>query len=156
MLKSVLSPLLCLALLLPGAAMASDATESDRNAALVAQAFEDWKNGRGNLFDLLADDAEWTVAGNSPVSGIYLNRQTFLDDAVRPIIARLATPITPEVQHIIAQGEHVVVTWNGTATAVDGSPYTNQYAWHLQMEEGRITRVVAFLDTWALQQLMED
>jgi hypothetical protein len=49
----------------------------------------------------------------------------------------------------------VVVHWDGQATAKDGSRYENSYSWHMQLENGRITRVTAFLDTWRLVQLME-
>ncbi|MDH1261807.1 nuclear transport factor 2 family protein [Pseudomonas sp. GD03944] len=130
-------------------------SSESENTALVQQAFDNWRNGTGSVFDLLADDAEWTVAGNSPVSGIYRTRESFMNDAVKPITDRLATPITPTVRQIVAQGPHVVVMWDGSATARDGKRYENSYAWHLQFEEGRITRVVAFLDTWRLVELME-
>lgn len=48
----------------------------------------------------------------------------------------------------------MVVVWSGQATAKDGHAYRNRYAWHLQLREGSIVRAVAFLDTWALAQLM--
>ena len=133
----------------------SDVTHEATNASLVEQAFDDWKHGRGSVFDLLSDSAEWTVAGVSPVSGTYRTRQELIERAIRPIHARLATPITPEVKQIVAQGNHVVVLWDGSATAQDGSRYDNSYAWHLVLEDGRITRVTAFLDTWRLNELME-
>lgn len=126
------------------------------NAALVRAAFDDWRAGTGNVFDLLADDAQWTVAGDSPVSGTYHGKRDFMDNAVAPITARLATPIVPEVQHVVAQGDAVVAIWRGTARARDGGTYANHYAWHMVFDDhGRIVRVVAFLDTWALQALME-
>ena len=125
------------------------------NSALIRQAFDDWENGRGSVFNLLAEDAEWTVAGVSPVSAVYPSRQALVQEAVEPIHAQLSTAITPEVKHIIAQGNNVVVLWDGTATARNGAPYNNSYAWHLEMEDGAITRVMAFLDTWALVELME-
>lgn len=123
--------------------------------SLVRQAFEDWRQGRGSVFDLLAEDAEWTVAGFSPVSAVYRSRQALIDEAVGPINARLATPITPEVKQVIAQESNVVVLWDGRATASDGSEYLNSYAWHMVLEGDRITRVTAFLDTWALNELLE-
>lgn len=131
------------------------ATRTAANEARVRAAFDAWREGNGGVFDLLADDAQWTVAGSSPVSGVYTSKQDFLDRAVTPILARLATPIVPEVQHVVAQGDAVVVVWRGTARAHDGSAYTNHYAWHMELEDDRIVRVVAFLDTWALQALME-
>ncbi len=125
-----------------------------RNTALVRAAFDAWRNGTGGVFDLLHDDIEWTVAGTSPVSGTYRSKTTFMEDAVAPINARLSTPISPTVRHVVAQGDTVIVLWDGIATAVDGSPYRNSYAWHMVLEGGRIVRVIAFLDTWELDQLM--
>src|SRR5690606_35125741 len=112
--------------------------------------------GTGSVFDLLHEDLVWTVAGTSPVSGTYTSRADFLSRAVQPINARLATPITPQVRHVVAQDDAVVVVWDGTATAHDGRPYRNSYAWHMVLDGGRIVRVVAFLDTWALQALMAE
>ncbi|MCD9097409.1 nuclear transport factor 2 family protein [Luteimonas fraxinea] len=139
-------------------AHAGDATThvtTHDNAAQVRAAFEAWRLGQGSVFDLLADDVVWTVAGESPVSGTYRTKQTFLDEAVAPITARLATPIVPQVERIVADGAHVVVLWQGTAAARDGSTYRNHYAWHLELADGRIVRVTAFLDTWALAQLLD-
>ncbi len=154
---AALLALLALAALLPLASIATAPTAPAQhdNAALVRAAFDAWREGRGSVFDLLAEDVEWTVAGTSPVSGVYRSREDFLQRAVQPITARLATPIMPEVQHVVAQGDTVVVLWHGTATARDGDTYRNHYAWHMQLDGGRIVRVVAFLDTWALVELME-
>lgn len=125
------------------------------NTTLVQQAFDNWQEGRGSFFDLLAEDAVWTVAGSSPASGIYDTREALLKDAVYPIHARLTTSIVPTVTEIIASHDRVVVFWDGSARAQDGSQYVNSYAWHLVMAEGKITQVTAYLDTWALNQLMD-
>jgi ketosteroid isomerase-like protein len=131
-----------------------DSSVAVTNTRLVREAFDAWAAGTGSVFDLLHEDLVWTVAGTSPVSGTYTSRADFLARAVQPINARLATPITPQVQHVVAEGDAVVVVWDGTATAHDGRPYRNSYAWHMVLDGGRILRVVAFLDTWALQALM--
>lgn len=149
--KAVAALLLSLSLCLP--AWASDNTAA--NQALIQKAFDDWRAGQGGIFQLLADDAVWVVAGSSPYSGTYRTREAFMEDAVKPITDKLATPIVPTVRQIVAQGPHVVVHWDGQATAKDGSRYENSYSWHMQLENGRITRVTAFLDTWRLVQLME-
>lgn len=143
--------LLSLSLCLP--TWANDDTVA--NQALIQKAFEDWRAGQGGIFQLLADDAVWVVAGSSPYSGTYRTRQAFMEDAVKPITDKLTTPIVPTVRQIVAQGPHVVVHWDGQATARDGSRYENSYSWHMQLENGRITRVTAFLDTWRLVQLMD-
>ena len=142
--------LLSASLCLP--AWASDDTAA--NQALIQKAFDDWRAGQGGIFQLLADDAVWVVAGSSPYSGTYPTREAFMEDAVKPITDKLATPIVPTVRQIVAQGSLVVAYWDGQATAKDGSSYKNSYSWHMQLENGRITRVTAFLDTWRLIELM--
>ena len=138
----------------PAASMTPAATAS-ANARLVRGAFAAWAAGTGSVFDLLHEDVVWTVAGTSPVSGTYASRQDFLDRAAQPITARLATPIVPELRDLVVQGDTVVALFDGTATARDGSAYRNTYAWHMVLEGGRIVRVTAFLDTWALEQLLQ-
>lgn len=139
----------------PAAAEDSPQATEARNTRLVYDAFKAWREGRGSVFDLLADEVHWTVAGNSPVSGSHRSRQDFLEHAVQPITARLATPIRPDLQQLVAQDDTVVAIWDGEATAVDGSTYRNSYAWHMQLRDGQIVRVIAFLDTWALAELMK-
>lgn len=72
-----------------------------------------------------------------------------------PIHARLATPVAPEVKRIVAQDDQVAAIREGRATARDGRPYVNGYAWRLVMDCGRIVRATAFLDTRALHALSE-
>lgn len=141
-----------LASLLSCSALADDVTRE--NAALIQNAFNDQRAGQGGIFQLLADDVVWGVAGNSPVSGTYRSREQFMAEAVNPITDELATPIVPSVRQIVAQGSLVVAYWDGQATAKDGSRYTNSYSWHMQLKNGRITHVTAFLDTWRLVELM--
>jgi len=144
-----------LALARPAVAVVSAPGEAAvANSATIRAAFAAWAAGTGSVFDLLHEDVVWTVAGSSPVSGTYASRQDFLERAVQPITARLATPIVPELRDLVVQGDTVVALFDGTATARDGSAYRNTYAWHMVLEGGRIVRVTAFLDTWALEQLM--
>src|SRR5690606_24118737 len=106
------------------------------------------------VLDLLHEDVEWTVAGTRPVSDVYRSRAQFLEQAVAPIGARLATTIVPTVGRGLAQVDTVVMAWSGRATTRDDGTYRNRYAWHMQLREGRIVRVIAFLDTWALAELL--
>lgn len=144
---------LCLALS-TNTVSASQAVTQDTNAHQVHQAFINWQQGKGTVFDLLAPDAVWTVAGSSPVSAVYHGKTDLLDKAVRPITARLATPISPTVQSIVAQDDVVVVLWSGKATALDQQPYNNTYLWHMTFKDGQISAVTAFLDTYVLDDLM--
>lgn len=139
---------------LPATAREAASDTASHNTTLVRDAFDAWRNGTGSVFDLLHDDVQWHIAGTSPVSGTHRSKAAFMTDAVVPINARLSTPISPAIRHVVAQGDAVVVLWDGVATAIDGNTYRNSYAWHMVLEDDRIVRVIAFLDTWALDELM--
>lgn len=136
-------------------ASSNDKSEEAVNAALIAESFEKWAKGEGSMFDLLSERARWTVAGVSPVSSVYESKQELVEQAVNPIHAKLSGGISPTLRHIVAQGNKVVVIWDGKATAKDGTSYDNSYAWHLTMSDGKVIEVIAFLDTWNLDKLMK-
>lgn len=119
----------------------------EKNKAIISEAFANWANGTGSFFDLLADDAEWTITGSSPISKTYTSRQQFMDEAITPINERLSVRIVPKVRGIYADGDMVIALWDGTATAGDGKAYENTYSWYMTMKDGRIVKVVAFFDT---------
>lgn len=122
---------------------------------LVEDAFAAWADGSGGVFGLLSDDARWTITGTSSLAGTYTGRQQFLDRAVAPISARLSQPIRPTVRSVVAEGDSVVVLWDGHAVALDGQPYDNAYSWHLRVEGGSIVEVTAFFDSPTLTELLE-
>lgn len=119
----------------------------EKNKEIVSKGFADWANGTGSFFDLLDENVEWTITGNSPISKTYTSRQQFLDEAITPINERLSARIIPTVRGIYADGDMVIALWDGTATARDGVPYNNTYSWYMTMKDGRIVKVVAFFDT---------
>jgi len=127
----------------------------EKNKEIVREGFARWANGTGSFFDLLTDDAEWTITGRSPISKTYTSRRQFLDEAITPINERLSVKIVPEVRDIYADGDMVIAMWDGTATAKDGKPYKNTYSWYMTMKEGRIVKVVAFFDTIEFTELWE-
>jgi len=127
----------------------------DKNKEIVKEGFAKWANGTGSFFDLLAENAEWTITGRSPVSKTYTSRKQFLDEAITPINERLSVRIVPSVRGIYADGDMVIALWDGTATARDGKPYKNTYSWFMTLKDGRIVKVVAFFDTIEFTELWE-
>jgi uncharacterized protein len=71
--------------------------QAGENKATIRQAFDAWAAGTGGVFDLLADDATWTIVGTTPVSGTYTSRQQFMDVVISPFNARMAAPLVPTV-----------------------------------------------------------
>ena len=123
----------------------------------VRTAFDAWAAGTGGPFDLLADDATWTIVGNSPVSRTYASRQEFLDTVIEPFNARMSVPLVPSVRGVFADGDWVIVLFDAHATARDGQPYRNTYTWYLRFGPGaeprEVVEVVAFFDTIEFTEL---
>lgn len=129
--------------------------ESQENKELILQAFNGWENGTFNFFDLLDEEVIWTVAGRSPVSGIYVGKRDFIDRAVTPIHEKLSTKITPSLISVTAIKDQVWITWTGRAVTKNGNIYENHYAWLMTIRERKIVQATAFLDTYELTKLMK-
>ena len=117
------------------------------NKATIARAFEEWAAGTGGPYALLADDATWTIVGNSPASRRYDSRQEFLDLVIDPFNARMASPLVPTVRALHAEDDWVIALFDASGTARDGKPYTNTYSWYLRLRDGQIVEAIAFFDT---------
>ncbi len=130
-----------------------DVIARDRNRVQVENAFDAWRAGTGSPFDLLADDARWTIVGRSAVARTYPDRESFLRDVIRPFNARMQEGLKPVVRQIVADAETVVVLFDARSVRIDGSPYTNTYAWFLRMRAGRIVDATAFFDSIAFDEL---
>ena len=59
----------------------------------------------------------------------------------------LAEGARPVSYDIVAEGDRVVLMWSGRGTMRNGAPYDNEYCWLLDLDDGRIRRVKAYLDT---------
>lgn len=128
-------------------ASAQRTTEEERNQALVRRGFDAWRDGTGSPYDILADDANWTIMGNSLAAKSYPSRETFLAEVIRPFNARMRDRLIPNVHRLYTDGDTVIALFDAKGTARDGKPYANSYAWFLQMKDGRIVRAQAFFDS---------
>ena len=125
----------------------------EANRAAVAQSFEAWRTGTGSPYDLLAEDARWTITGNSAAARTYPSREAFLSEVIRPFNARMQSRLIPTIHRLYAEGDTVIAHFDASGTARDGRPYANTYAWILQMRQGRIVRAQAFFDSIAFDDL---
>ena len=124
-----------------------------RSRDLVEAAFKAWSGGTGSPFDLLADDASWTIVGRSAAAGTYTSKEAFLRDVIRPFNARMREPLKPTIRRIYEDGDTVIVFFDAVGKAKDGKPYVNTYAWFLQMRSGRIVQATAFFDSIVFDDL---
>ncbi len=127
---------------------------TEENRARVEAAFSAWTAGAGYFTDLLADDVHWTIEGNSLASGVYESKQAFVDQVLLPFGKRFQERFRPvSVRGLYADGDTVVVLWDGEGIALDGLPYRNAYAWFLTFSGDKVTRAVAFYDSIAFDEL---
>lgn len=125
------------------------------NRKIVSEAFDTWRAG-GNVFTtLLSPDVVWTIRGSGPVAGTYSGLPDFLERASRPLVDRLATPVVPDIQGIFADGDIVIVRFDGSATTLSGDPYRNQFVWIFRMQSGLVVEAEAFLDLTAYQAVID-
>jgi ketosteroid isomerase-like protein len=129
----------------PAMAQSTD-IEASNKAALAAK-FDAWGAGTGSPYDLLADDANWTIVGRSAASKTYPSKEAFITEVIRPFNARMSVGLKPTIRNMYAEGDTVVVFFDAAGTARDGQPYKNTYAWFLDMKDGKVVKANAFFDS---------
>lgn len=124
------------------------------NKAVVETAFARWKDGAGHITDIFADDLVWTIVGHSLAAKTYRSKQAFIGEVLQPFAARFKTPFRPiAIRGIYADGDTVIVHWEGEGGATDGIPYRNTYAWFMRMRDGKVVEATAFFDSIAFNDL---
>lgn len=152
--NSIAASTVLIAALSGGSAMAQNSEEIEtRNKALVEEKFEAWASGAGSPYELLADDVEWTITGNSLASGTYDNREAFMSEVIHPFNARMSVGLKPAIRNIYAENDMVVIFFDAKGMARDGKPYENTYAWFLDIREGKVKKASAFFDSVAFNDL---
>jgi len=133
-------------------------TVVDANRRTVREAFEAWQAGTGHPADLFAPEMTWRVEGRSRAAGDYADRQAFVEAVLVPFARRFegGEPFRPTaIRSILADGDTVVVRWDGRGVARDGVAYENAYAWFMRMRDGRVVDGVAFFDSVAFDELWD-
>jgi ketosteroid isomerase-like protein len=133
----------------------SDETEANR--ATIRRAFEAWQAGTAAIADVFAPELVWRIEGHSAASKEYGTKQQFVDEVLAPFGARFADspdPFRPvDIRGVYADGDTVVVLWNGRGTANDGRIYENSYAWFMKLRNGRVVDGTAFFDSISFNDL---
>lgn len=132
------------------------ATPAETNRKTIRQAFDAWHEGTGTITDVFAADMVWRIEGHSLASKEYVSKQQFIDEVLRPFGARFTTsdpfrPIT--IRSVHADGDTVIVLWDGHGIAIDGQPYENSYAWFMKLRDGLVIDGTAFYDSISFNEL---
>jgi ketosteroid isomerase-like protein len=132
--------------------------ETELNRATIRSAFEAWQDGTRPITDAFDPDMVWRIEGHSAASRQYENRQQFIDEVLTPFSGRFASgePFRPTtIRSLHADGDTVIVVWDGRGVANDGRPYENSYAWLLKMNGGKVVDGTAFYDSISFNNLWE-
>jgi uncharacterized protein len=140
----------------PASGDVTDPEESNRQ--VIRDAFEAWRDGTRAITDVFAPDMVWRIEGHSLASREYRNTQEFVDEVLAPFAARFAEgerfrPV--HIRSIHADGDTVIVVWDGQGVANDGQPYDNSYAWVMQMHDGKVIDGTAFYDSISFNDLWQ-
>ena len=136
--------------------MTTTSAETEANRETIRRAFAAWQDGSAPITDVFAPDMVWRIEGHSLASREYPDRQSFVDDVLAPFGARFAAgerfrPVT--IRMIVADGDVVVVVWDGHGVANDHCPYENAYAWIMRLADGLVVDGTAFYDSISFNHL---
>jgi ketosteroid isomerase-like protein len=129
-------------------------TEANREA--IRRAFVAWQDEAAPISDVFAPEMTWRIEGRSVVAGDYANRQEFIDRVLAPFGARFAEgerfrPV--RIHALCADGDTVIVRWDGHGVANDRITYDNSYAWFMTLRDGLVVDGTAYFDSIAFDEL---
>lgn len=132
----------------------SEHTEANRET--IRRAFEAWQEGTSAITDVFAPEMVWRIEGHSVASKEYATKQEFIDEVLAPFGARFSAgerfrPV--RIRSIHADGDTVIVLWDGHGIANDGRPYENTYAWFMKLRDGQVVDGTAFYDSISFNDL---
>jgi len=138
--------------------MTQDPAVTEANRTTVRAAFQAWQDGTGAITSLFAPDMVWRIEGHSDASREYGNRREFIDEVLAPFAARFGAgeqfrPV--RIRSIHADGDTVIVVWDGSGLANDGVSYDNAYVWVMRMRDGQVIDGTAFYDSIAFNDLWQ-
>jgi uncharacterized protein len=126
------------------------------NREIIRQAFDAWRQGTGAVTAVFAPDMIWRIEGHSAASKEYGSKQQFIDEVLTPFGARFTTsePFRPvAIRSVYADGDTVIVVWDGRGIATDGQPYENSYVWIMRLNDGQVIDGTAFYDSISFNDL---
>lgn len=109
----------------------------------------------------LANDAFTNAKGFGKFAGI--RRYDTIVGTIDAFKQLLPTGLSPVIESVTAEGDRVVVEFEGRATTCEGVPYNNQYCMVFRLQDGKIKQVNEYFCTvladkvlWPLVAQMSD
>ena len=102
---------------------------------------------------MFAEDAEFWIIGNLPMSGMVRGREAIMERRFRPG-AKLTVPGSKRLQigMSVTEGEYVACEWKSQRKVVDGPDYHNEFFGLFQVRNGEIKLLREYMDTLAVKE----
>lgn len=129
-------------------------SSTSESKALVTAYFQAISDNRpADAWDMLADDAIWTVGGHSPLTGTYTKQQ--LGELTENVIfARLVDGMRITLKRVVAEDDTVAAEFECHGERPDGKIYNNHYCFLLTIKGGKLWRCTEYLDTYHYNELI--
>ncbi len=125
-------------------------TPTCANERIVLEFFAALSNGDLEAVrSLLHEDATWTAQVREvPGAGAHKGHKGIIDEFLKPVRGLFA-PGDPKVvvDSIASNGALVMVESRGVGHLKDGRPYSNLYAWALEVRDGKIAALREYMDS---------
>jgi len=98
---------------------------------------------------LLHEDATWTPQVREvPGAGTHKGHKGIIDEFLMPVRG-LFEPGDPKVtiDSLVSKGPLVMVESRGVGKLRDGRPYSNLYAWAIEVRDGKIAAIREYMDS---------
>lgn len=95
----------------------------------------------------LADDAKFTIIGKTKFSGLFDGKKNIVEKLLAPLAAQLDGALTITPQHLVAEGDTVVIQAQGSSKTKTGKRYDNTYCIVFRIANGKVSKITEYLDT---------
>jgi uncharacterized protein len=118
------------------------------NKQLIETMFAELSRGNGEGYlERLADDVQFTIIGTTKFSSTFNGKQDVVNRLLTPLMAELESGIQVIPDHIVAEGDTVVVQAHGISKTKAGKPYNNTYCQVFRVAGGKVKKITEYLDT---------
>lgn len=122
---------------------------------VVADAFRCLESGDvEGFFEYVDEGVQWTVMGSHLLSGTYDGKTSFRSGPFVPITRDLRDGAAVRVRHQLIDGDRAVVELETIPTDYVAKAMPHSYCWVLELTDGLITRVRAYVDAALIQAMM--
>ncbi len=114
----------------------------------VIQAYMDKMNSGEFLdaFQMFAEDGEYVIIGDTPVSGTYVGPDHITSSLVPLLEERFVSPPVVVCTRIIAEGDRGVALGHGEGPARFGQYKQRNYAFAFHIVDGKVKEMIEFMD----------